>query len=95
MTPFESIYYQFLNGCSEAFSMAQLFVSRLSNGERILGICLFTAVVILFAMFRKRNYEQGGGMGRQALLAFLLVFLLTSGSIMLFDGFGSLGRSFS
>lgn len=90
-TVFQDIGQQIMDGGFEMLASLQLYTSRLNDGERMLGICAFTAVIMLLAMLKKRGYSEGGGMGRQAVLAFLLIFLLTSGAFMIFDGFESIG----
>jgi hypothetical protein len=63
-----------------------LWASRLSDGERVIGICVF-ALVLLFLMVRRpRDYKQGGGMGRQFAFAFVIVVIFGFGVGWLFDG---------
>lgn len=73
----------------------ETWIGRLSDGERTLGLVIFALVLLFIVIRRPRNHKQSGGMARQFIFAFFIVFMFAFGANMLFDGFDTIGRHIS
>lgn len=62
------------------------WLHHLSTGEAIIGLCLFTLVLLFIMIRRPQGYKQGGGMTRQFVLALTVVVLFGFGTGYLMDG---------
>ncbi len=66
----------------------QDWMHNLSTGEAMIGLCLFTLVLLFIMIRRPQGYKQGGGMTRQFVLAMTVVVLFGFGAGYLMEGWG-------
>lgn len=63
-----------------------IWISRMGDGEKVLGICLFAMVLLYLIVRRPKTYKEGGGMTRQFVLALGIVVIFSFGVTWMFDG---------
>lgn len=62
-----------------------VWLSRMSPTEKVLSICIFALVLMIFMMRKPKDYEDGGGMWRQFTMAMTIVVLFGLGITWMFD----------
>ena len=55
------------------------WITQLSQGEQVLGICVFGLVMMWFMIRRPSDYDDGGGLMRQFAMAVVIILLFGAG----------------
>jgi hypothetical protein len=64
----------------------ELFLARLGDAEKLLGLTAFILVLMFLVVRRPTNQKESGSMGRQFALALVIVVIFSFGVGWMFDG---------
>ena len=85
MGPYAKFWHEFSYDMKNLMGDFSVWLSRLSEAEQLLGLCLFILVLFFLVVRRPNEQKQSGAMGRQFAMALLIVTIFGFGIGWLID----------
>ncbi|MEE9380445.1 MAG: hypothetical protein V3V03_03485 [Hyphomonadaceae bacterium] len=90
MNPLVKMWNQIIFDAKYMMTDLNVWLQRLSESEKLLGLCIFILVLLYFVIRRPSDQKESGAMGRQFAMALVVVVFFSFGiGWLVDDGAGS------